>query len=448
MIREEEREMTRFLSELIQIDTSNPPGNEAEAAKLIKEKLSEYGIKSIYLESDKNRGNVIAYLGEENKPRLLLLSHLDVVPAVREEWKVDPFSGLIKDGYIWGRGALDDKGPLVAELYAFLAFRDLVDELNIQLMFAATADEEKGGLKGVGWLIENHPEKIRAEYAINEGGGMGLPVRGKYIFPIQTAEKGVYWFRLRVKGVPGHGSIPGSGVNAIALASSVIERVVSKQPDIRMTDHAKGFIESFLRISDKSFLTPLVSSPQLADKVLDKLAKEDKGLAEKIRAMLRNTVTPTMIKGGVKENIIPSLCEVVFDARLLPGSNKEELLRYIKEKCEGLDYELEFISEEEPTESPLTSPLYEAIKAVLMEELENAVVTPVLGTGGTDSRFLRRSFKCQAYGFTPMIVDEPYGDFLRRIHGVDERISIKNLVWSAEVLRKVIVKFNETLRGH
>ncbi|MEM2320176.1 MAG: M20/M25/M40 family metallo-hydrolase, partial [Candidatus Bathyarchaeia archaeon] len=211
LIEEVEEEVTELLSDLIRINTTNPPGNETLAAKYLAETLEKEGFKCEVLESLPGRGNIITRLkGTVGKPSLLLLSHLDVVAANPKEWSVEPFSGLVKDGFVWGRGAMDTKSLTAIEVMVMkLLKRDNV-KLKGDLIFAATADEERGGEAGAGWLVANYPEKVVAEYVINEGGGQAIPMGGKNIFTIQTAEKGVVWFKVKAKGTPGHGSVPGA----------------------------------------------------------------------------------------------------------------------------------------------------------------------------------------------------------------------------------------------
>ena len=207
-----------LLSQLIQVNTTNPPGNETPAAKLVAEVLAERGVEHELVESAPGRGSVVAWAESgEPGPSLLLLSHLDVVPANGDEWSVDPFSGLVKDGFVWGRGALDDKLSVAVMLRAFL---DLVESKRFKgrLIYAATADEEMGGRMGAGWLVENRPDLVRADYVLNEGGGFEMPGRRGSVFLVQVAEKGVYWFKLAFRGSPGHASMPKSGDNALLKA--------------------------------------------------------------------------------------------------------------------------------------------------------------------------------------------------------------------------------------
>ena len=438
------RETEELLSQLIKIDTSNPPGNELEAAEFLAGELERDGLECQVLESEPGRGNLIARIeGSGEKPSLLLLSHLDVVPAKAEEWSVPPFSGLIKDGYIWGRGALDCKGLAVAEAMVMKLIKREGLKLRGDLIYAATADEEMGGSKGVGWLVEHHLDKIRAEYVINEGGGFSIPLEGRRIYTVQTAEKGVIWLRIKAKGRPGHGSIPGFADNAVQRMARVIEALGRHRSRIRATPTVKRFIEGLAaeRGGLQRLLSRLLMNPLLADRILDRMAERDRAMAENLRAMLRNTIAPTIIKGGVKENIIPSECEAVFDCRILPGETKETLLAEIKGVLSkaGIDLdklEFEYLQTSEPTESPMDTTLYRAIEET-MEELDpGSRVIPLMVTGGTDSRYLRRA-GCICYGFFPIKVEEP-SKLLSMVHGVDERISVENLIFSIKALYSVV----------
>ena len=431
-------EIARFLSELIKVDTTNPPGNETEAAKLVRDKLGELGVDSVLVESEPGRGNVVARVkGEEEGPTLLLLSHLDVVPAKPEEWSVDPFSGVIRDGEVWGRGALDCKGPLAVELYVFA---DIVGRGDFKgtIMFAATADEERGGVKGVGWLVKNRPELVRADYVINEGGGFEIPAE-KSLFTVQTAEKGVYWFKLKLKGEPGHASIPGAGRNAVVGAAEAIKRISIHKPRVTPTPHAAGFIKALLDAVGKKWAAKLLLNPLTADRALKKIP--DKSQAAFIEAMLRNTLTPTVVKGGYKENVIPSSCEVTVDCRLLPGYGENWVRGYVSKLLKGLDYELEFICREPPTESLIDTPLFKAIRKALAFEVPGSLVSPYISPGGTDSRYFRRAFGSVAYGFIPIRAEVPLKELMRMVHGVNERVSIRNLEFGYRVLIHTLTEF-------
>ncbi|MEM3580884.1 MAG: M20/M25/M40 family metallo-hydrolase [Candidatus Bathyarchaeia archaeon] len=446
LLTEIENEITALLSDLIRINTTNPPGNETQAAKYLAENLEKEGFKCEVLESAPGRGNVITRLkGTGEKPSLLLLSHLDVVAANPKEWSVDPFSGLVKDGFVWGRGAMDMKSMTAMEVMVMKLLKRNNVKLKGDVILAATADEEKGGEYGAGWIVRNHPEKVRTDYVINEGGGQAIPVDGKNVFTIQTAEKGILWFKVKAKGRPGHGSVPGTADNAILRMNRVVEKLGNYRAPMVLTPTVKQFLAVMAEenAEARQALNILLQNPNKGDEILDMLAQKDKAMAEELRAMLRMTIAPTIIHGGVKENIIPSECEAVFDCRILPGQNTAEALSRIKELLRdvGLEkLEFEVIQANEPSESPLNTPLYGLMVETLKKFEPNCTVAPILLTGGTDSRFFR-SLGAACYGFQPALSDLPYGEILKMVHGIDERISVKNLIFGTSVLYNVVEKF-------
>jgi len=446
LLEETREEVTALLRDLIRIDTTNPPGNEIKAAEYLAGTLEEDGLKCELFESKPSRGSLITRMkGSGEGPSLLLLSHLDVVPANPKEWSVDPFAGIAKDGFVWGRGALDMKSMTAVEVMVMKLLKKKRAQLKGDVILAATADEEKGGEEGVGWLTRKHPEKIGADYVINEGGGLAIPVNGKSIYTVQTAEKGILWFKVKAKGTPGHGSIPGASDNAIVRMNNVVGKLERYRSKISLTPTVRQFLAEMAKEhkTARKTLTKLLENPATADSVLDALAKKDRILAEEIRAKLRMTVTPTMIHGGVKENIIPSECEAVFDCRVLPGQTTAEAMDIIRIllKSVGLEkLEFEIIQANEPSESPLNTTLYREIVSALREFDADCAVAPDMLTGGTDSRFLRK-LGAVCYGFQPMRADMPYGEIKSGIHGVDERISIDNLVFGTSVLYTVVERF-------
>ncbi|MGA3192707.1 MAG: M20/M25/M40 family metallo-hydrolase [Candidatus Bathyarchaeia archaeon] len=446
MLEETREEVTALLRDLIRIDTTNPPGNEIKAAEYLAGTLEEDGFKCELFESKPSRGSLITRMkGCGEGPSLLLLSHLDVVPANPKEWSVDPFAGIAKDGFVWGRGALDMKSMTAVEVMVMKLLKKKRAQLKGDIILAATADEEKGGEDGVGWLTRKHPEKIRADYVINEGGGLAIPVDGKNVYTVQTAEKGILWFKVKAKGTPGHGSIPGASDNAIVRMNNVVRKLERYRSKISLTPTVKRFLAEMAKEhkTARKTYTKLLENPADADSVLDELAKKDRILAEEIRAKLRMTVTPTMIHGGVKENIIPSECEAVFDCRILPGQTTSDAMNKIRILLKSVGLEkLEFktIQANEPSESPLNTKLYREIVSALRKFDADCAVAPDLLTGGTDSRFLRR-LGAVCYGFQPVRADMSYGELKSGIHGVDERISIDNLVFGTSVLYHVVERF-------
>ena len=446
LLREVEREVTNLLCDLIRINTTNPPGNETEAAKYLAETLEKEGFKCELFESTPGRGSIITRIkGTGEKPNLLLLSHLDVVAANPKEWSVDPFEGVVKDDFVWGRGALDMKSMTAMEVMVMKLLKRNKMKLKGDVILAATADEEKGGEAGAGWLVRNHPEKIRADYVINEGGGLAIPIEGKNIYTIQTAEKGILWFKIKAKGRPGHGSVPGTADNAILRMNRVVEKLGNYRAKMTVVPTVKQFLSQITKENKtvQQALMLLLQNPDMGDQILDMLAEKDKAMAEELRASLRMTIAPTIIHGGIKENIIPSECEAVFDCRVLPGQTPTEAMDEIKGLMPDADLEkLEFetIQANDSSESPANTPLYEQIVKVMKEFEPNCSIAPILLTGGTDSRFFRKIGSI-CYGFQPLRSDMPYGEILKTIHGIDERISIENLVFGTSVLYNVVESF-------
>ena len=446
LLKEIEDEVTHFLSDLIRINTTNPPGNETEAAKYLVENLGKEGFKCELCESSAGRGSVITRIkGTGEKTSLLLLSHLDVVAADAKEWSVDPFGGIIKDGFVWGRGALDMKGMTAIEVMTMKLLKRNDVKLKGDVVLAATADEEKGGLAGADYLLRNYPEKIFAPYVLNEGGGLSIPPQNRNVYTVQTAEKGILWFKVKAKGTPGHGSMPNMADNAILRMNKVIEKLGKYRSQILLVPTVKQFLAEIAREDPirQQLFSRLLANPKLGDQILDELAKTAPQLADEIRPRIRMTLTPTMIRGGVKENVIPSECETVFDCRILSGQNSAEAISLVKDLLSDVDSEklaFESLQAQEPSESPADTPLYDVITGVLKEFEPTCGVTPMLMTGGTDSRFFRRMGSV-CYGFQPMHPEASSGKVVKRAHGIDERISIENLVFGTSVLYEIVKKF-------
>jgi len=446
LLKEVEEEVTSLLCDLIRINTTNPPGNETAAAKYLAEDLGKEGFKCELFESAPNRGSVITRLkGTGEKPSLLLLSHLDVVAADAGEWSVDPFGGVVKDGFVWGRGTLDMKGMVAIEVLVLKLLKRNGVELKGDVVFAATADEEQGGLLGADYLLRNYPEKVFAPYVLNEGGGLAVPTRNGNVFTVQTAEKGILWFKVKAKGTPGHGSMPNVADNAIMRMNKVISKLGNYRSKVSLVPTVKSFLAEIAR-EDAVLQEPfrrLLANPELSDKILDELAKVSPQLAEEIRPRLRMTITPTIIRGGVKENVIPSECETVFDCRILPGQESAQAIDLIKALLAEVDSEklvFESLQVQEPSESTAETPLYGVISEVLREFEPGCGVTSMLTTGGTDSRFFRRKGSV-CYGFQPMYPEESSGRVVKREHGIDECISVENLVFGTSVLYETVKKF-------
>jgi acetylornithine deacetylase/succinyl-diaminopimelate desuccinylase-like protein len=446
LLKEVESEVTQLLSDLIKINTTNPPGNETAAARFLAENLSREDFECEIFESAPGRGSLITRVkGSGEKPRLLLLSHLDVVAANAEEWSVNPFGGMVKDGYVWGRGALDMKGMVAVEVMALKLLKRNNVKLKGDVLLAATADEERGGVSGVDYLLQRCPEKIDAPYVLNEGGGSAISTRHRNVYLVQTAEKGLLWFKVKAKGVPGHGSVPDAADNAILRMNKVIERLGGYRAPVTLVPAVARFLKALGEedVALKEPLARLLADPESSDQILDELSRVAPNLREEIQPRLRMTVAPTMVHGGVKENIIPSECEAVFDCRILPGQTSAQALSTIKGLLGDVDMsklEFEVLQAQEPSESTVETPLYDVISEVLGEFDAGCGVTPMLMTGGTDSRFFRRTGSV-CYGFFPRLPGAPYERIITSEHGIDERISVENLVFGTSVLYETVKKF-------
>jgi acetylornithine deacetylase/succinyl-diaminopimelate desuccinylase-like protein len=445
--KQNRQEVTGLLSKLIRFDTTNPPGNETAAAQFLADELTKEGLNCEILEATPKRGNIVARLkGTGEKPSLLLLSHLDVVAAKHDEWSVEPFSGAVQDGFVWGRGALDMKGMTAIEVMALKLLKREGAALKGDVLLAATADEEKGGVMGAGYLLENFKDKIYADYVLNEGGGAAIPTRNGNLFTVNTAEKGILWFRVKAKGIPGHGALPNMADNAIMRMNKVIETLGNYQAETVLIPTIKSFLREVAKKETglQEPFSKLISDPKQSSQILDGIGCENRFIADELVPRVKITLTPTMIGGGVKENVVPSECEVIFDCRPLPGQSIEETLGLIKNLLSVVGLEklsFEIIQAHEGSESPMQTPLYEAISSVLGEFEPDCAVTPWLMTGGTDSRFFRAAGSV-CYGFHPLHPEPPIkGKLIKREHGIDERISIENLVFGTSVLYEVIKKF-------
>ncbi len=446
ILNDVEQEVTELLCNLIRINTTNPPGNESAAANYIAQYLGKEGLNAEVIETTPGRSSVIARLkGTGEKPSLLLLSHLDVVAANSQEWTVDPFAGTVKDGYVYGRGAYDMKSMTALEIMVMKLLNKNHVKLRGDVVLAGTPDEEQGGEEGAGVLLKNHKEKVLCPYVINEGGGLAFPSKNGYVFPVQTAEKGILWLRVKAKGTPGHGSMPNTADNAILRINKVIDKLANYKPPTIYVPTLKTFLAEMGK-QDKELqqtFTHLLANPNQSEQILDQLAKKDSALAEEIRPRTKMTIAPTMIRGGVKENIIPSDCEAVFDCRILPGQSIDETVVLIKGllKDVGLDkLTFEFIQAHGGSESTMDTELFSTIAGVLREFEPGCGVTPTMTTGGTDSRYFRELGSI-CYGFQPMIPDEPNDQLEKRMHGIDERITIKNLVYGTSVLYETVKRF-------
>jgi acetylornithine deacetylase/succinyl-diaminopimelate desuccinylase-like protein len=419
-------EATDLLQRLIRLDTVNPPGNETVAAELLRDYLAESGVATELYAKTPERANLVARIpGRGDGPRLLLLSHTDTVLADAGEWQLDPWSGELRDGEIWGRGALDMKGQVAANAVAIASLAREGFEPAGDLIFAATADEEVGDDFGLSWLCREHPEAIRAEFCVNEGAGDRIDFGGGRVFYLcSAAEKMSSPFRLRVHGRSGHASMPGIADNALVKAAALIERLGEFRPEPRLEPE----VEAFLRL--------LVGRDVSADEALEAARDVSPLAAELVEPLLGPTVAPTMISASQKRNVIPALCELICDCRLLPGQAQDEVEPLLRQVLGEGDYDFEWIEGQGGTRSPLETPLWDAIESFVAAEEPSARAAPVVVAGFTDSHWLREAFGTVAYGFFPMRTMDPEVA-ARLVHSADERIAVDDLELGVTFLRHV-----------
>jgi acetylornithine deacetylase/succinyl-diaminopimelate desuccinylase-like protein len=410
-------EVTALLQELLRLDTTNPPGNETAAAELLRDYLDEAGVPCDVLAAEPDRANLVARIpGAGDGKRLLLLSHTDTVPADPDDWTVSPWSGELRDGCVWGRGALDMKGQAAAAAVATATLAREGFRPRGDVLFAATADEEVGTTPPVGlaWLCREHPEAIRAEYCVNEGGGDRAESGGRAVYLCAVAEKRSSPFRLRVRGRAGHASAPALADNALVKAARLVERLGELRPKRRLIPETEAF---FTAVTGR---TPTLETLD------EELGRLDPPLGAMIEPILSLTVAPTMISASRARNVIPATCEVVCDCRLLPGQSQAEAEQEIRAALGESGYELEWIESVGGTRSSRHTPLWDALEAWVEREEPGAALAPVVLGGFTDSHFLREAFGTIAYGFFPFRAMSAEEASLL-VHSADERISVDDL---------------------
>ncbi len=416
---------TKLLQRLIRVDTVNPPGNERALQEELRELLAEAGFECELLAAEPERPNLVARLrGSGEGPTLTLLGHVDTVRADPAEWTRDPWSAELADGMVWGRGALDMKGQVACELAACLrlardGWRPAAGELRLVL----TADEEAGGELGARWLCENHPDKVRSDYVVNEGGGASLEFGGRRIYTLSVGEKGIFRAKLRAPGVAGHASLPRIGENALLKLARLLTRIEAQPPPEPTPEGLEllsalygerfegedGMREGLERIrSDAPLLAAFLAEP-----------------------MLSVTLSPTMAQAGEKANVIPSRAEALIDTRVPPGLGESDARERIEALLGAGDHEIEFSESVPGTRSELQTPLAAAIRDWVTETDPGAEIAPIVMPGFSDSHWFRRAFgSAVVYGFHPhreMTLEQ----VAPLIHGADERVAVADLELSA-----------------
>jgi acetylornithine deacetylase/succinyl-diaminopimelate desuccinylase-like protein len=429
----------QLFQELLRIDTTNPPGNETPAADRCARELREAGLEPILVGRTPERQNVIARLkGDGSKAPLLLNAHLDVVPAEPSAWKRPPFCGEIHDGWVWGRGAIDMKHMAAMSVAVVCELARAKVPLARDVIFCGSADEEAGSAEGAVWLVDQHPELVRAEYGMGEAGGFSLHLGGTTFYPVQVAQKGVCWLTMRARGEPGHGSVPRPSGAVTKLSQAVAKLGTAKLPA-----HATPELKRFVGAMAAGLKGPARAAlPLLATESMGPLALRAAGdtpFARSFSALLANTASPTVLRAGGKANVHPSVAECVIDGRTLPGQTRDSFLRELRAVV-GPDIELDVFLEIEPTVFPSDTPLFAQIAKTLGELVPDGKVIPYMVPGFTDA-FAFKRLGCTFYGFTPLKLPKGGPTFSELFHGHDERAPVDGFLWGTGALYRVVHEF-------
>jgi len=426
-------EVVELCSELIRFDTSNPTSTERAAAEWVAGKLDEVGVESRLYESDPGRASVVARIegADRSRPALLIHGHLDVVPADAAEWTVHPFGGEEKDGYVWGRGAIDMKDMDAMTLALVRDWARTGTKPPRDVVVAFVADEEAGGVKGARFLVDEHAEEFEGcTEAISEVGGFSVTIRDDLrMYPIQTAEKGMAWLKLIARGRPGHGSMHHDD-NAVTRLAEAVSRIGRYEFPVVMTKTVRQFLDA---LSEQLGVDVDLDSADREE--ITALIRRLGGLSVMIGATLSNTANPTMLDAGYKTNVIPGTASATIDGRFLPGQEAE-----FEEQVDALlgsGVVKEWIHRDQAVETDFDGPLAEAMAAALRAEDELALPVPYTMSGGTDAKsFERLGMRC--FGFSPLRLPADL-DFARLFHGIDERVPSDALRFGVRVLDRFVV---------
>ena len=425
-------EVVELCSELIRFDTSNPTGSERAAAEWVVGKLDEVGVGSRLYESEPGRASVVTRVegADRSRPALLLHGHLDVVPADPGEWSVHPFSGEERDGFIWGRGAIDMKDMDAMLLAMVRQWARRGERPPRDVVVAFVADEEAGGVKGARFLVDSHPEEFEGcTEAVSEVGGFSVTLPNDVrMYPIQSAEKGMAWLRLVARGRPGHGSMRHED-NAVTRLAEAVARIGRYEFPVVMTKTVRQFLEA---LAEQLGVDIDVDAAERAD--IEALLGRLGGLARMIGATLSNTANPTMLEAGYKSNVIPGAASAVIDGRFLPG-HEEEFERQV-DALIGSGIVREWVHRDQAVETDFDGPLVEAMAAALRAEDGAALPVPYTMSGGTDAKsFERLGMRC--FGFSPLLLPADL-DFAGMFHGIDERVPTDALRFGVRVLQRFV----------
>jgi len=428
-------EAAALLSRYLQIDTTNPPGNEIRAAKFFKEIFDREGIEAKIFESAPGRGSIYARLsGDGSKKAIVLLNHMDVVPAEASLWREPPFSGSIKDGVVWGRGALDDKGPAIMQLMAMLALKREKAALKADVIFLGTADEEAGGALGAGYLVDKHPELFtNVGLVLNEGGNIRIGEDGRArVYNVSVVEKAPLWLRLTASGTPGHGSTPSYDL-AVNKLIAALGRIARYQTPIRVVPEVQKFYADVAGAEPEPRRAAYADlSRSLADSAFRAGFLKD----PRNSASVRNTISITGIKGSDKVNVIPATATAELDVRLLPGEDPKAFIGELRKVIDDDTIKIDILLSFPAATSPPHPEAMNAIREFAAKHDGGAPVVAPLVRGFTDCHFFReKGIPC--LGFMPHR-SAPGGEGM--VHGIDERISLENLRFGIGAMHEIVRK--------
>jgi acetylornithine deacetylase/succinyl-diaminopimelate desuccinylase-like protein len=416
-----QEETAEVLARLIRFRTVNPPGDERECQEWLAGYLRDAGLEVELLGATPERPNLVARLtGEQPGPTLGYLSHVDTVLAHPGDWAHDPWSGDVFDGFLWGRGAIDMKSQTAAEAVAVArlarhGWRPPRGELKV----ISVVDEETGGHAGAKWLTEEHPDKARVDWLVNEGGGSVVPYGDRRLYGVGCAEKGTFRFTVRARGTAGHASVPGTGDNALLKLAPVLERLGTRQPAYDVTPEPRAAIAA------------LGEDPDDPAAAIANVRAREPRLALLLEPTLRVTAVPTRISASEKINVIPARAELQVDCRVPPGMGGDAAMRRVREVVESDGLEIGFMEQVVGTASPIESPLMDAIADWVGENHPGAEVMPSVLPAFTDSRWFRVAYPdCVAYGFFPQRHQSLYETWAL-LHSADERIDVRDLGFAA-----------------
>lgn len=430
-----------ILQRLIRFDTTNPPGDEAECIAYINDLLTGAGVTTTTLAQSADRPNLIARLtGQGTAPPLLLYGHVDVVTTENQTWQHPPFEGQVADGFVWGRGALDMKGGIAMMLAAFLRAKAEELELPGDVVLAIVSDEEALGSYGARYLVDNHADLFDGiRYAIGEFGGFTFHMGKRRFYPIMIAEKQCCWMKATLRGPGGHGSIPVRG-GAMARLARLLQRLDKRQLPVHITPAARLMVGTMA--SALGGLTGLIlgqlTNPRLTDRLLSLLGERGRSFAP----LLHNTVSPTILHGSDKVNVIPGEVSVELDGRLLPGFGPDDMMAEVRQII-GDDVDLE-VTHHDPGPAAPDMGLFDTLGDILREADPGGVPVPLLISGTTDGRLFSR-LGIQTYGFLPMQLPPDFG-FIGTIHGADERIPVEAVSFGANAIYRLLQRFGSPAR--